>query len=280
MYIKMPMTAVLIVFTAASLFSLDGTVDRKNNVSPFNLDPVLDGILLASSAGLNGTVLYFDKVKEVSHSDFDGNIRDPSKVNHFDQSLMNSYSPLFDNLGTSFCVVSLLTPAVLLAAPSDQWLTIGMMYAETVTLAYGIKELGKLCINRARPYMYYEDYPGGAVDDYDWNNSFPSGHTTLSFAGASFTSFVFSKYFPESGWKIPVIAASYTVAAATAACRIASGDHFLTDVIVGAVAGTACGLFVPWIHSLNINSKKRTAENKQDITIQATPMGAFLSIEY
>jgi membrane-associated phospholipid phosphatase len=30
--------------------------------------------------------------------------------------------------------------------------------------------------------------------------------------------------------------------------RVASGDHFPTDVAVAAVAGTAIGVTVPWLH--------------------------------
>jgi membrane-associated phospholipid phosphatase len=30
--------------------------------------------------------------------------------------------------------------------------------------------------------------------------------------------------------------------------RMGSGDHFPTDVIVGAVAGLAIGITVPWLH--------------------------------
>ncbi|WP_020614740.1 phosphatase PAP2 family protein [Sediminispirochaeta bajacaliforniensis] len=280
MHKKKSVTAVFILLAATSLFSFDGAVDAKNNGSLFNLDPILEGILFASSAGLNGIVLYFDKVGEVNHSKFDGNIIDSSQVNGFDQLLMNSYSSAIDKLGTYFGIVSILTPTILLVAPMDQWLTIGTMYAETITLAYGFKELGKICINKARPYMYFEGFPKDAVNDHDWNKSFPSGHTTMSFAGASFTSLVFSKYFPNSKWKIPVIASSYVIAFSTAACRVASGDHFLTDVIAGAIAGTACGFFVPWIHSLNINTQKVGTNSTYDVSVQAIPMGAVLSIKY
>jgi membrane-associated phospholipid phosphatase len=277
---KNPMMAVLVLFAAASLFPLDGYIDKRNNDSPFILDPALEGILFTASAGLNGLVLYFDKVAEVNHLKFGGTTINSSQVNGFDQLLMNSYSPVIDKLGTGFGIISILTPAVLLTAPSDQWLTIGTMYAETITLAYGFKELGKLCINRARPYMYSKGFPRDAVNDNDWNKSFPSGHTTLSFAGASFTSFVFSNYFPDFKWKIPIIVSSYAAAVGTAACRIASGDHFLTDVIAGAAVGTACGLFIPWIHSFNINIKEATTESTQEISVHAMPLGAILTIRY
>ena len=34
--------------------------------------------------------------------------------------------------------------------------------------------------------MYFDGYPMDKVADGDWDSSFPSGHTTLAFAGAAF----------------------------------------------------------------------------------------------
>jgi len=201
-------------------------------------------------------------------------------VNPFDRPLMNPYSPEIDEFGTYLGIVSALAPSVLLAAPQDQWLTIGAMYAETMALAYGVKELGKLCFSRARPFMYFDEYPREAVEDWDWNKSFPSGHTTLAFAGATFARYVFGEYFPGSRWKIPVIGSSYLLALGTASCRVASGDHFLTDVIVGAVAGTACGFLVPWMHSQIVRNDRSGDEGRADIAVNAMPASLFLSLTY
>jgi len=259
---------LFIFLIAVRLFSLDR--------SPFSLNPALDGILLSVSAGLNGAVLYLDQVEKVNHLEYDGIIPDKSRINALDQWLTFPYSPVIDRLGTGLALTSLLTPALMFSTPSKEWLTIGAMYIETLTLAYGLKELGKLCISRARPYMYFDGLPQKAIDDYDWNRSFPSGHTTLSFAGATFTSYVFSQYYPDSKWKIPVIASSYAIAVGTAVCRIASGEHFVTDVIVGALTGALCGVVIPWIHTLDFNTK----ETSSNISLQIAPTGAVLTIKY
>ena len=42
---------------------------------------------------------------------------------------------------------------------------------------------------------------------------------------------------------------SFGMAAVTGALRMASGNHFFTDVITGAVIGTACVFLVPFLHS-------------------------------
>ncbi len=185
---------------------------------------------------------------------------DDSEVNSFDRLFMNSYNEVLDNTATIFEVASLLTPAVLLAEDTDQYFKIGVMYLETVVIAFGTRTLLKQVVERPRPYMYYANYP----QEDDWNRSFPSGHTLMSFAGASFASYVFCKYNPDSKWNIPVVVASYAIAATTAALRVSSGNHFVTDVLAGAAIGTAIGMGVPAIHTL-------FAED--DIEVSASPFG-------
>ena len=192
MFKQIYMTASEALSVVVSLFSLDNNIEEKCD-TPFNLHPILDTSIIVTAVRLTGAVYFLDEVCGVNHHNFDGNNYNSSQLNGFDRLLMNPYSPVLDDAGTYLGIVSVLTSSVLLTAPSDQWLTIGTMYAETMAFSYGIKELGKLWISRARPFMYYDGFPREAIEDHDWNKSLPSGHTTLAFAGASFTSYVFSE---------------------------------------------------------------------------------------
>ena len=179
-------------------------------------------------------------------------VNDISKVNKFDSLIMNPYSKPLDDTATIINYISMASPALLAINRSGEDIaTLGVMYLETMAGAYASKEILKKVIDRPRPYTYFEGAPENEKDD--WNNSFPSGHTTLSFASAGFVSYVFSRYYPDSKWKIPVIAASYTAATATAVLRIMSGNHFMTDVITGALLGTLWGIGIPMLHTLGDN---------------------------
>ena len=196
---------------------------------------------------------------------------DPQEVNSFDRPFMAPYSKTLDNLSLVPAIAVALSPAVLLTQPSSEYLTIGLMYIESFAITYGSKELIKYLVHRERPYMYDANTPMSLVQDEEHNESFLSGHTALAFNGASFASYVFCKYNPDSKWKIPVIAASYSLAAATAAMRVASGCHFVTDVLAGAALGTVIGIAVPALHTLLA---------KENVTVSASPFGLVFSKSY
>ena len=144
------------------------------------------------------------------------------------------------------------------------------MYGETLLIANGIKEWMKILVNRPRPYMYYDGYPQDKVDDGDWNCSFPSGHSTMAFAGAAFTSYLFNMYFPDSQWRFVVTGVSFGLAAITAGMRMASGNHFFTDVLTGAVLGTICGFAVPYMHT---ESYYKMFRKEKKASVNASPLG-------
>lgn len=112
---------------------------------------------------------------------------------------------------------------------------VGTVYAESLLWAWGLKELAKNAFHRRRPWS-------------DEADSFPSGHTTLAFTGAAFATVAFERAYPGSPWTLPLGVASYGLAAGAAALRVTSGNHYLSDVVAGALVGTLAGVIVPGLH--------------------------------
>ncbi|WP_296331590.1 phosphatase PAP2 family protein [uncultured Treponema sp.] len=233
------------------------------------MNPLTDSALLGTGLLLSGGDLILDNALKLNRQEYKGEFYDKDDVNSFDRFFMQSYSKKLDLAGDLLLVATMATPAVLATTEKEEWLTCGVMYAETLLIANGIKEITKLCVNRARPYMYYdsETFPESDVDDGDWANSFPSGHCAMAFAGATFTSYTFCKYFPDSPWRFPVIGSSFAMAAGTAALRIASGNHFMTDVLTGAAIGSAVGFLVPWLHTFNTKNDLNLALRADGVSI-------------
>lgn len=237
-------------------------------VQPFKLNAVNDGLQLGLGATLSGSALICDKFVHIKNNEYNPADWDIKDIPGLEQMFMAPYSKPLHIVGTGTAGLAMLTPALFAIMPSSEWLTIGTMYLETLLFANGIKEWTKLLVYRARPYMYFDGYPQDKVEDGDWNCSFPSGHTTLAFAGAAFTTMVFCQCYPNSKWNYAVAGVSFGVAALTGALRMASGNHFFTDVLVGAIIGTACGFAVPYMHTQTFYGKfqKKSGSARAAIT--------------
>ncbi|MDR2589289.1 MAG: phosphatase PAP2 family protein [Spirochaetales bacterium] len=174
---------------------------------------------------------------------------DKNTVNLIDRHLMFSRSKPLDTIsdyggyGLTLLPLMCVIPNI---KSSHTLLTYSIMYGEAVLLTYGTVSSLKNAIIRYRPYMYTGGVPAGKEKDY--YNSFPSGSTSLAFLGATFFSVTYSREFPESEWRLPLIIGSYALASTVGSLRIASGSHFLTDVVTGAALGSLYGWLVPRLH--------------------------------
>jgi len=132
--------------------------------------------------------------------------------------------------------------------------TLAVMYVETLLIKNGIVQLLKGTTNRTRPFAYNDaaTVPEGDKLLASTRRSFPSGHTANAFAAAAFIGTTYSKLHPDSRARTWVWVGSLTAAGAVGYLRYSAGRHFPTDVIAGAVLGTAVGYLVPKIHETDI----------------------------
>ena len=115
--------------------------------------------------------------------------------------------------------------ALVLALVKREWRLLAIT-AACVYLADGIAEVLKYAVGEHRP-----DFPKALVA-IPTSHSFPSGHTTSAFAGATALSFFFPRW--TAGFVL--------LAAAIAYSRLYVGVHFPLDVAGGIVIGVATSL--------------------------------------
>lgn len=127
--------------------------------------------------------------------------------------------------------------------PSDS-----ILILEASLLAMDLNQMTKFLAGRERPYLHDQNPTVLAAkpDPHDGNLSFFSGHTTAAFALAAASGTVASmrKY----RWAPWVWAQGLAIGVASGYLRIAADRHYLTDVITGALMGTAVGVAVPFLH--------------------------------
>lgn len=174
-------------------------------------------------------------------------------VNLFDRQLMFPYSEPLSITSEITQYSAMLSPASLaLAAPPEDWFGIAMTYAAAGGFSFGTRTLMKMAIERNRPYMYFDVMPDPGSTLYDEliadkDDSFPSGHAIMAFTGAAFTHTMFALRYADSPYRKASTITAWSLAAATAALRVASGNHFVSDVLVGGAIGTFFGFAVPYL---------------------------------
>ena len=92
----------------------------------------------------------------------------------------------------------------------------------------------KILLRRERPSLHDGAYYWRSFSDHFWstgNIGLPSSHTMVAFAGAGMASFLFPRTWPA--WML--------LAAGCAFTRVAAQAHFLSDVVLAAIAGLLHG---------------------------------------
>lgn len=211
---------------------------------PFALDAKRDSLALSLGLGAELLVKYSDP----GFDSWDGSTLDRGDINALDRFFAHGYREIPDNISNATALLSMAMPLVNLKDSRDEWKTLTVMFSETLVYTNLTCDSIKRLVGRDRPYMYYSTKSKTGDDRMC---SFPSLHTACAFAGATFATYTYAKYNPDSKYRFHVAAASYAIASVTGALRIAAGKHFLSDVLTGAAIGSFWGYAVPKLHEIS-----------------------------
>jgi membrane-associated phospholipid phosphatase len=125
----------------------------------------------------------------------------------------------------------------------DAGLVDSLLVTEAAAAALLVNQVVKLLVGRQRPYARFGNDLGYSRSGD--NVSFYSGHTSLAFSVAAATVTVASM----RGYAgVGILAGvGFTLGAGIGYLRIAADQHYLTDVLVGAVVGGLMGWAIPRI---------------------------------
>ena len=158
-----------------------------------------------------------------------------------------SYIPFF----TGFA-----TPVVVLLINKNERQQAGKilaMYIESLSITSALYTMSAGTLIRSRPLVYADkngNYkaPLSKRESKNSQRSFYAGHTAATASGSFFAAKVFSDLNPDSKFKPYMWAIAAALPAVTAYYRYESGEHFLSDNILGYVLGAASGILVPDFH--------------------------------
>jgi len=170
-----------------------------------------------------------------------------------------SLDPAFRTLSKTATPMSFIVPITVvsigLIKNEDRLKVKGLIIGESILVASIITTSLKYSIHRERPFV---TYPAIENTVSAGSPSFPSGHTSTSFATATSLSMAFHKWY--------VIAPAFIWAGAIGYSRMDLGVHYPSDVLAGALMG--CGSIIltnkinKWMnkkHSKKLNNIKQTS---------------------
>jgi membrane-associated phospholipid phosphatase len=161
------------------------------------------------------------------------------------RGLYENRNPFFDSafivITDSAAALAFGIPAIILIyglfrKDKPQWRN-ALTVIIAVAIAAIVANIIKFSLDTPRPY---EIYPFIEKLSSGGSPSFPSGHTTDAFAFAVAAGLVYSKWY--------ILLPGLIWATLVGISRMWLGVHFPSDVIAGAVLGTACALLYYWLN--------------------------------
>jgi membrane-associated phospholipid phosphatase len=177
----------------------------------------------------------------------------------------------------AFAVVpaATLAPFAFVADSHEDALLDALFVVEAVALAQGLNQAVKFSVGRQRPFVRFGNYPeADRPADPDDNLSFYSGHSSLAFSLAAAAGTVSTlRGYRSAPW---VWGAGMALASGVAYFRIAADKHYLTDVVTGAVIGTAVGVAAPRL----LHPREREGEAGAPVRVTFVPLPVGVHVAF
>jgi len=154
---------------------------------------------------------------------------------------------------------------------------------EALSATYLVTNVTKNIVGRKRPS--FDNYPES--DRVDADKSFPSGHTSISFALATYsTLYVFDHIGhwdrnADKAGKLLYLTGSHVLAAYVGYTRVTDNRHFVSDVIAGGLIGSAVSALVYHYQNSCISqsgSSDNVSKKTSPVLLSFNPFPASMSL--
>jgi len=244
----------MLVLLSVLGFSSQAKAQPQQFFAPFDVRLAVDLPLIGAAGAV---ALGSELAKRELPGPACGPLCDPQSVNGLDRTVIGNRSPagrtasdvllgLHTALPFAIDLIDILasrSPGGLRGYGQDV-----LVLAEVLLINTAVNNLFKFAVRRPRPLSYDPEVDLEDRTDPDAALSFYSGHSSTAFAMATAYSYLFMLRHPGSKLIVPVWVLSESMAATIAYLRVHAGLHFYTDVLAGAVVGSALGLLIPYLH--------------------------------
>lgn len=195
---------------------------------------------------------------------------DPAELNAFDRHTAGFWSPPWARVSDVGALTLGVGALTLLIADEGflPGLNDAVVIAQAALLATAAPTMLTLAAGRPRPFLYGDAAPADVRNSADAGFSFVSSHTSISFALAMSTYMAMKRRHPDGPTRWIVLATGMPIAATVGVARVLAGRHFMTDVIAGALVGTAMGILIPALHESPVRVVPMVEKNAVALTVE------------
>jgi membrane-associated phospholipid phosphatase len=217
---------------------------------PYRIKSSVDIPLVLGGAALD---LYnFAEIGKRNSTSIDKlNSLDKSNLDWFDRWGVHPYSHSTDQLSYVPFYVAMPLPLIVFGLDNrmrqDFW-KLTYLYGEAMILTGVLYTSAVHWVPRLRPLTYEAASPLEQRQSSNSRNSFFAGHVALVGTSVFFIASTWSAYHPESNLKWVFYTGAGAITALTGYWRSRAGEHFPTDIALGAVVGVGMGMLAPGFH--------------------------------
>ena len=248
-----------LVFGQDDSLRLDSTEQRVEIVEPptvpkskvYQFKPAVDIPLTAIGTGwsLYAFTVIYNKDTSTTQQIL---ALDRNDITPFNRSAIDHYSEEAQKAGDLLFYGSMPLPLILLIDKKIRHdaARFSLLYLESMAVTGLLYTSAVYFHDKYRPYAYNPEVSMGKRKGGGAKNSFFAGHVALVGTSTFFMAKTYTDYHPgfKPKWLLFSIAGAAT--AATGYFRYKAGQHFPTDILIGAAVGPLSGWLVPHFHKV------------------------------
>lgn len=212
----------------------------------FEVDKIESLIFISSALTLDLSNNYFDRQFIETPTILELDALEEDDVPFFDRIGLQPYSSTLKDFSDYAAYVTLGTALYCIYENDKRVLLDNLfVFGEIMIAQSAIAKWTKTLTHRYRPFVYDEDMSYDRKKQRNSQHSFYSMHSSTSFSAATFGYYYYQKLY---GHNILIGTLLFGSASATAILRVASAQHFPSDVIVGAIVGSGISYVICRYH--------------------------------
>ena len=218
----------------------------------FAVDYLKSSIYLTSVSGIDLFNNYYDRKNTFALSASEIESLDSTDIPFFDQVAVKPINKKWKDW-SDYAVYLTIGSSLYFTYDEYDFKNNIIVFSEVLITQSMVGKWTKSFTRRKRPFVYDDEVDIETKQQRNSQHSFYSLHSSTAFSAATYAYFYYTK---NHGKNLPLALFLYGCAGVTGGLRVAAANHYPSDIVVGAIMGTAISYFICNYH-YNLKRKKK-----------------------